>query len=176
MASRLTGFIRDIFLAALMGAGHWRRFSSLRFACPICFAVYLPKALLTPPLCRYFPSAWPKRESAAGFCGQIFSVLLAALAVFTLLAEIFMPALVLALAQGFAGDDEKFALAALCAHQFSLFDFHVPHGAFAAMLNAVNRFFAAALAPVCSIWCSSGRWLWRCLTACRRAMRACLIM
>ena len=60
-----------------------------------------------------------------------------------------MPALVLALAQGFAGDDEKFALAVHYARlSFPYLIFMSLMALFAAMLNAVNRFFAAALAPV----------------------------
>ena len=76
-------------------------------------------------------------------------MLLAALAAFTLLAQIFMPALVLALAQGFAGDAAKFDAAVHYARiAFPYLIAMSLMSLFAAMLNATGRFFAAAFAPI----------------------------
>ena len=151
MASRLTGFIRDIFLAALMGAGPLAEIFVIAFRLPNLFRRLFAEGAFNAAFVPLFSERLAQKgESAAlAFAGQIFSVLLAALAVFTLLAEIFMPALVLALAQGFAGDDEKFALAVHYARiSFPYLIFMSLMALFAAMLNAVNRFFAAAFAPI----------------------------
>ena len=151
MASRITGFMRDIFLAALMGAGPLAEIFVIAFRLPNLFRRLFAEGAFNAAFVPLFSErlAQKGKSAALAFAGQIFSVLLAALAVFTLLAEIFMPALVLALAQGFAGDDEKFALAVHYARlSFPYLIFMSLMALFAAMLNAVNRFFAAALAPV----------------------------
>jgi len=151
MASRITGFMRDIFLAALMGAGPLAEIFVIAFRLPNLFRRLFAEGAFNAAFVPLFSERLEQKgESAAlAFAGQIFSVLLAALAIFALLAEIFMPALVLALAQGFAGDDEKFALAVHYARlSFPYLIFMSLMALFAAMLNAVNRFFAAALAPV----------------------------
>lgn len=151
MASRITGFMRDIFLAALMGAGPLAEIFVIAFRLPNLFRRLFAEGAFNAAFVPLFSECLEQKgESAAlAFAGQIFSVLVAALAVFTLLAEIFMPALVLALAQGFAGDEDKFALAVHYARlSFPYLIFMSLMALFAAMLNAINRFFAAALAPV----------------------------
>ena len=151
MASRVTGFIRDIFLAALMGAGPLAEIFVIAFRLPNLFRRLFAEGAFNAAFVPLFAARLEQKGAAAAraFAGQIFSVLLAALAIFTLLAEIFMPALVLALAQGFAGDGEKFALAVHYARiSFPYLIFMSLMALFAAMLNAVNRFFAAAFAPI----------------------------
>jgi putative peptidoglycan lipid II flippase len=151
MASRLTGFIRDIFLAALLGAGPLAEIFVIAFRLPNLFRRLFAEGAFSAAFVPLFSKRLQQegRTAALAFAGQICSVLLAALALFTLLAEIFMPALVLALAQGFAGDAEKFDLAVHYARiSFPYLIFMSLMALFAAMLNAVNRFLAAALAPV----------------------------
>ncbi|MCH1541671.1 MAG: murein biosynthesis integral membrane protein MurJ [Alphaproteobacteria bacterium] len=151
MASRITGFIRDIFLAALLGAGPLAEIFVIAFRLPNLFRRLFAEGAFNAAFVPLFSKRLQEDGQAAAlaFAGQIFSVLLAALAMFTLLAEIFMPALVLALAQGFAGDAEKFDLAVHYARiSFPYLIFMSLMALFAAMLNAVNRFLAAAVAPV----------------------------
>ena len=151
MASRITGFIRDIFIAALLGAGPLAEIFVIAFRLPNLFRRLFAEGAFNAAFVPLFSErlAQQGRANALAFAGQIFAVLLAALCVFTLLAQIFMPGLVLALAQGFSGDAEKFDAAVhyarisfpylICMSLLSLF---------AAMLNAVGRFLAAALAPI----------------------------
>jgi putative peptidoglycan lipid II flippase len=151
MASRVTGFIRDIFLAALLGAGPLAEIFVIAFRLPNLFRRLFAEGAFNAAFVPLFSKRLQQegRTAALAFAGQICSVLLAALALFTLLAEIFMPALVLALAQGFAGDAEKFDLAVHYARiSFPYLIFMSLMALFAAMLNAVNRFLAASLAPV----------------------------
>ena len=151
IASRITGFMRDIFLAALMGAGPLAEIFIIAFRLPNLFRRLFAEGAFNAAFVPLFSECLEQKgeRAALAFAGQICSVLVAALAVFTLLAEIFMPALVLSLAQGFAGDEEKFALAVHYARlSFPYLIFMSLMALFAAMLNTVNRFFAAALAPV----------------------------
>lgn len=151
MTSRITGFVRDIFIAAFLGAGPLAEIFVIAFRLPNLFRRLFAEGAFNAAFVPLFSERLIQdgRPAALLFAGQVFSVLLAALCLFTLLAQLFMPGLVLALAQGFAGDTEKFAAAVhyarisfpylLCMSLLSLF---------AAMLNAVGRFFAAAFAPV----------------------------
>jgi putative peptidoglycan lipid II flippase len=151
MASRITGFMRDIFLAALLGAGPLAEIFVIAFRLPNLFRRLFAEGAFSAAFVPLFSARLTQKNEAAAlaFAGQIISVLVAALALFTLLAEIFMPALVLALAQGFAGDAAKFDLAVHYARiSFPYLIFMSLMAVFAAMLNAVKRFFAAAMAPI----------------------------
>ncbi len=151
MASRISGFFRDIFLAALLGAGPLAEIFVIAFRLPNLFRRLFAEGAFNAAFVPLFTERLTQDGQAAAldFAARILAVLAAALCVFTLLAEIFMPYLVLALAQGFAGDAAKFDLAVYYARiSFPYLIFMSLMALFAAMLNAVNRFLAAALAPV----------------------------
>lgn len=151
MASRITGFIRDIFIAALLGAGPLAEIFVIAFRLPNLFRRLFAEGAFNAAFVPLFTEKLNRdgHHAAMQFGARIFSVLLAALAVFTLLAQVFMPALVLALAQGFAGDEEKFAAAVHYARlAFPYLIAMSLMSLFAAMLNATGRFFAAAFAPI----------------------------
>src|ERR1051326_4717018 len=112
LVSRVLGFIRDILTAAILGAG------------PIADAFFVAQRL--PNLFRSlfaegaFSAAFVPLASGtlaeAGkpalreFAEEAFAVLFAVLLGFVLVAEIFMPAVMRAIAPGFAADAEKFDL------------------------------------------------------------------
>ena len=150
LASRITGFMRDIFIAALLGAGPLAEIFVIAFRLPNLFRRLFAEGAFNAAFVPLFTGKLENgRDEALAFAGQIFSVLLAALALFTLLAQIFMPSLVLALAQGFSGDAEKFDAAVHYARiAFPYLIAMSLMSLFAAMLNATGRFFAAAFAPI----------------------------
>ena len=151
MASRVTGFIRDIFIAALLGAGPLAEIFVIAFRLPNLFRRLFAEGAFNAAFVPLFTEKLKAegRAAALDFAAQVFAVLLAALAVFTLLAQIFMPSLVLALAQGFAGDAAKFDAAVHYARiTFPYLIAMSLMSLFAAMLNATGRFFAAAFAPI----------------------------
>ena len=151
MASRVTGFIRDIFIAALLGAGPLAEIFVIAFRLPNLFRRLFAEGAFNAAFVPLFTQKLKGEGQAAAldFAANIFAVLLAALAAFTLLAQIFMPALVLALAQGFAGDAAKFDAAVHYARiAFPYLIAMSLMSLFAAMLNATGRFFAAAFAPI----------------------------
>ena len=151
MASRVTGFLRDLFIAALLGSGPFAEIFVIAFRLPNLFRRLFAEGAFNAAFVPLFSETREAKGQAAAldFAGRVFSVLLSALLVFTILAQIFMPGLVVALAQGFVGTPEKFDLAVhyarisfpylICMSLLSLF---------AAMLNATGRFFAAAIAPL----------------------------
>ena len=151
MVSRITGFIRDIFIAALLGAGPLAEIFVIAFRLPNLFRRLFAEGAFNAAFVPLFSERLTQegRPAALAFAGQVLSVLLAALCVFTLLAQAFMPQLVFALAQGFAGEAAKFDAAVHYARiSFPYLIAMSLVSLFAAMLNAVGRFFAAALAPV----------------------------
>ena len=151
LASRVTGFGRDIFLAALLGAGPLAEIFVIAFRLPNLFRRLFAEGAFNAAFVPLFAKRLESEgeASALAFAGRILAVLLAALCVFTLLAQVFMPALVLALAQGFSGDTAKFDAAVHYARiSFPYLIFMSLMSLFAAMLNATGRFFAAAFAPI----------------------------
>ena len=148
--SRIAGFARDVLTASYLGAG------------PIADAFFV--ALKLPNFFRRvtaegafsiaFVPIYAKKlelegqEKADQFASNAFMVMLCALSIFTLLALMFMPYLIMAIAPGF-GDEGRFDLAV----EFSRITF--PYLLFMSLtallggvLNAHNRFAPFAVAPV----------------------------
>ncbi|MCB1592683.1 MAG: murein biosynthesis integral membrane protein MurJ [Alphaproteobacteria bacterium] len=110
--SRIAGFVRDMMTAAILGAG------------PVADAFFI--ALKLPNLFRRitaegafsvsFVPLYSKtiedegEEEAARFAGNAFSVMFLILSVFTILAVIFMPYMLYAIAPGFADDPVRYNL------------------------------------------------------------------
>ncbi|MCX7316933.1 MAG: lipid II flippase MurJ, partial [Hyphomicrobiales bacterium] len=88
-------------------------------------------------------------EAARLFASSLFRILLAFLSLITVLAIVFMPEVVSWLAPGFSADGQKFALAvALTRITFPYLLFVSLVTLLSGMLNAHERFAAAAFAPV----------------------------
>ena len=151
MASRLTGFMRDIFLAALLGTGPFAEIFVIAFRLPNLFRRLFAEGAFNSAFVPLFSEQLEKngRTAALEFAARTASVFVATLVAFTILAEIFMPSLVFALAQGFVGTPEKFDLAVHYARiSFPYLIFMSLMSLFAGMLNSIGRFFAAAFAPI----------------------------
>ena len=104
MASRVTGFVRDIFIAALLGAGPLAEIFVVAFRLPNLFRRLFAEGAFNAAFVPLFSERVEEKGLAAAlaFAGRIASILAAFLSAFTCLSMIFMPGLVLALAQGFA--------------------------------------------------------------------------
>lgn len=151
LVSRITGFVRDIFIAALLGAGPLAEIFVIAFRLPNLFRRLFAEGAFN----AAFVPLFSERLEAAGlpaaleFAGRILSVLLAFLTAFTVLSMVFMPGLVLAIAQGFSADADKFDQAVHYARiAFPYLFFISLLSLFAGVLNATGRFLAAAFAPV----------------------------
>src|SRR5690625_1659096 len=103
MASRIFGFIRDVMIAAFLGAGPVAEAFFVAFRLPNMFRRFFAEGAFN---MAFVPMFAKKVEgdgeaTARAFGREAQSVLLAALVVLTILAEIAMPLLVKALGSGF---------------------------------------------------------------------------
>jgi len=113
MMSRVLGFVRDILIAAFLGTGVVADAFFVAFKLPNLFRRLFAEGAFNSAFVPLFARAVEEggREDARRFAEEILSALLVVLIITTLLAEIFTPALVWAIAPGFAGEDaDKFAI------------------------------------------------------------------
>src|SRR5438552_15226349 len=113
LLSRLTGFARDIMLAAILGAGPVADAFFVALRLPNHFrAIFAEGAFnsaFVPAYARVRGQGGP--QSAALFADRIFVLLVAAEAVLLAVALFFTPAVIALLAPGFANDPGRFTLA-----------------------------------------------------------------
>ena len=112
MASRILGFVRDILIAAFLGAGPVAAAFLIVFSLPNMFRRFFAEGAFNMAFVPMFSKKVEGEEDAHGFANDAFAGLAALLIVFTLIAMALMPWLVLAMASGFRGD-ERFDLAVL---------------------------------------------------------------
>src|SRR6202012_3527012 len=113
IASRVSGFFRDVLLGAVLGAGVIADAFVIAFRLPNHFRAIFGEGAFNsayvPAYSRALESEGP--EAARSFSGQIFTLLLLSQLVFLALALAFTPEFVRVLAPGFERDPEKFARA-----------------------------------------------------------------
>ncbi len=150
VVSRLLGFVRDVMIAAILGASSVTDAFFVGFRVPNMFRRIFAEGAFN----AAFIPLFAKRLHAEGpdvarkFAAQALSGLTLVLVILTVLAEIAMPWLILFLAPGFAGDPEKFHLAVLLARiAFPYLVFMSWVALYTGLLNALGRFAAAAFAP-----------------------------
>jgi putative peptidoglycan lipid II flippase len=151
IASRVSGFFRDVLLGAVLGAGLVADAFVIAFRLPNHFRAIFGEGAFNsayvPAYSRALESKGP--EAARSFSGQIFTLLLLSQLVFLAVALAFTPEFVRVLAPGFERDPEQFARAVtltritfpylLCVTLVTLHS---------GTLNANGHFAAAAFAPV----------------------------
>lgn len=147
-ASRVAGFLRDILIAAFLGAGPAAEAFLVAFALPNLFRRFFAEGAFNMAFVPMFAKKAEAGEDAAGFARDAFAGLAAVLVVFTLAAQAVMPWLVLAMASGFA-DDARFGLATLYGRiAFPYILFISLAALLSGVLNSLGRFWAAAAAPL----------------------------
>ncbi|WP_460272490.1 murein biosynthesis integral membrane protein MurJ [Celeribacter sp. ULVN23_4] len=148
LMSRILGFVRDALIAAYLGAGPAAEAFVVAFSLPNMFRRFFAEGTLNVAFVPLFAKKVEAEEDAKRFAEDTLSALATALIALTLIATLFMPALVTAMAAGFIGD-ARFDMAVdfgRIAFPYVLF---ISLGAlFSGILNATGRFAAAAAAPV----------------------------
>src|SRR5215212_10244500 len=113
LLSRLTGFARDIMLAAILGAGPVADAFFVALRLPNHFRAIFAEgafnAAFVPAYARVRGQGGP--ASAALFASRIFVLLLSVELVLLALALVFTPTMIALLAPGFSSDPQRFALA-----------------------------------------------------------------
>ncbi|MEP2181262.1 murein biosynthesis integral membrane protein MurJ, partial [Roseibium sp.] len=151
MASRLLGFVRDTLLAAAVGTGPVADAFVVAFRLPNLFRRLFAEGAFNSAFIPLFGRAVEEEgdDAARKFAGEIGAGLLFCLLVLTALAQIFMPAVVWALAPGFVDDALKYDLTVLMSRiAFPYLVFMSMLAFIGGILNTYQRFAAAAFAPV----------------------------
>lgn len=151
LGSRITGFIRDILVAASLGTGPIADAFVVAFRLPNLFRSLFAEgafnAAFTPLFSRRIEEGGP--PEARRFAEECLSVLLLAVFAFTIAAELLMPQLMWIIAPGFQDDPQK---AALVVHfsriAFPYLVFMTLVALFAGMLNSYGRYGIPAAAPM----------------------------
>jgi putative peptidoglycan lipid II flippase len=151
LLSRLLGFVRDVLLAAAVGAGPVADAFVVAFRLPNLFRRLFAEGAFNSAFIPLFGRTVEEEgeEGAKRFAAEIGSALLFCLLVLTALAQIFMPLVVWALAPGFVDDPAKYDLTVLMSRiAFPYLIFMSLLAFIGGILNTYQRFAAAAFAPV----------------------------
>jgi putative peptidoglycan lipid II flippase len=151
LVSRIAGFVRDALMAAVLGTGPAADAFFAAFRFPNLFRRLFAEGAFNTAFVPLFAGALERdgREAALDLASRIMAWLVAMLVAVTILAEIFMPQLMLVFVPGFVDDPEKFELTVLLTRiMFPYLACMSLMAAYGAILNSLGRFFAAAFAPV----------------------------
>lgn len=151
MGSRVLGFARDILIAAMLGAGPVADAFFVANRLPNLFRRLFGEGAFNAAFVPAFTGllAAEGEAEARDFAAQAASVMAFWLVGLTVLAELFMPALLLVIAPGFVAIPEKYALAVeLSRITFPYMPLICLTALFSGVLNGLNRFAAAAAAPL----------------------------
>jgi putative peptidoglycan lipid II flippase len=152
--SRVAGFVRDILMAAILGAGPMSDAFMVAFRLPNNFrAIFAEGAFNAAFLPRYTAAATRNgtlpTSAAAQFANDVFAWQFLAQLVLLVLALAFMREIVTVMAPGFADNPDQMGLAIQLSRitfPYLLCIAIVTH--VSAMLNAVHKFRAAAGSPI----------------------------
>jgi len=148
LLSRILGFVRDIFIAGFLGSGPVAEAFLIAFSLPNMFRRFFAEGAFNMAFVPLFSKKVEAGDGAKEFATDALSSLAGILIVFTVLMQIAMPWLVLAMASGFQGD-ERFDLAVYFGRvAFPYILFISLAALLSGVLNSLGRFAAAAAAPV----------------------------
>ncbi len=163
MVSRVLGFIRDILIAAVLGAGGGADAFFVAFKFPNLFRRLFAEGAFALAFVPLFAGTLEAEGKAAAkaFAEQALSVLLWALLIFVVVLEIAMPWAMAGFAPGFLSRPVTFDLAVeLTRITFPYLLFISMVSLMAGVLNAFGRFAAAAATPILLNLCLIGAMLW----------------
>lgn len=150
MVSRVLGFVRDLLIAAALGAGPVADAFFVALRLPNLFRRLFAEGAFNAAFIPVFSGelAGGGKARAAEFAERVFSLMLILLTLITVVAELTMPWFVTVLAPGFTAKPESFSLAVEMARlTFPYLWFITLASLMGAILNALDKFAAAAAAP-----------------------------
>ncbi|AQS41173.1 MAG: MurJ-like protein [Candidatus Tokpelaia hoelldobleri] len=152
MMSRIFGFIRETLMAAAVGTGTVADAFNAAFRFPNTFRRLFAEGAFNAAFVPLFARQIEEegKEGATKFATEVFGVLFSVLLLLTIAMELAMPFLVAAIiAPGFTSDAEKYqATVRLATIMFPYLTCMSLAAMMGGMLNALHRYFAAAIAPV----------------------------
>ena len=141
--SRISGLIRDFFVAKYLGAGMLSDCFLTAFRIPNLFRSIFAEGAFNSAFIPIFSGILygEDKHKAKEFCKSIFALLFYILLIFTLICELFMPQVVQIFAPGFSANQEKFALAvSLAKITFPFLFFIAMTSFFGSILNTLGNF------------------------------------
>jgi len=151
LVSRVAGFARDALMAAVLGISPVADAFNAAFRFPNLFRRLFAEGAFNTAFVPMFSTALEQQghDAAKELASRIMSWLVAAIAVVTILAEIFMPQIMVWFVPGFADDPQKLELTVFLTRvMFPYLACMSLMSAYAAILNSLGRYFASAFAPV----------------------------
>ncbi|MBE6456381.1 MAG: murein biosynthesis integral membrane protein MurJ [Alphaproteobacteria bacterium] len=143
--SRIFGFVRDMLIARVLGAGRLSDIFLAAFKLPNLFRDLLGEGALS----AIFIPMYTDSKKDESFARNVFSWLMVGLLGITILFEIFMPLIVWVLAPGFDAVPGKMEMTVVISRIMFVYVIFVCGAAFlSAILNAFSRFLLAAFMPV----------------------------
>jgi len=151
MASRVLGFVRDMLIAALLGAGPVADAFFVALKLPNLFRRLFGEgafnAAFVPEFAGLHAAEGP--ATARRFAEEAFAIMTLWLGLLTLLGEIAMPWMMAVLAPGFEADPQKFALAVTLSRiTFPYLILICLAALISGVLNGIDRFTAASASYV----------------------------
>ena len=148
LASRVLGFIRDVLIVAFLGSGPVAEAFLVAFALPNMFRRFFAEGAFNTAFVPIFAKKLESGDDPEGFARDAFSGLAAILITFTVIALFAMPWLVVAMAGGFMADGRLDLAVDFGRIVFPYILFISLAALLSGVLNATERFAAAAAAPV----------------------------
>lgn len=150
LLSRLTGFARDIMLAAILGAGPVADAFFVALRLPNHFRAIFAEGAFNAAFVPAYAHVYGQSETNAKvFANRIFTLLFSAQVILLVVALLFMPQVIAILAPGFAKDPERGQLAIdLTRITFPYLLLVTLVTLYGGMLNVMHRFASAAAAPI----------------------------
>ncbi|WP_207100678.1 murein biosynthesis integral membrane protein MurJ [Paracoccus shandongensis] len=146
--SRVSGFVRDILMAAWLGSGAVADAFFVGLSLPNMFRRFFAEGAFNTAFVPMFAKKLDDHTDAQRFASEAFSGLLMSVLLLSAVAMVFMPGLVWLMASGFAGDD-RFPLAVQYGRIMFPYILLISLASMiSGVLNANGRFTAAAAAPV----------------------------
>ena len=149
--SRILGFVRDIMIANVVGAGPVADAFFAAFRLPNLFRRLFAEGAFNAAFVPLFARRLEQEGEAAArhFAGEALSVLVTALLVLLAVSMAGMPWFIYLIGSGFSQDPEKLALAVeLTRITFPYLLFMAVVALLSGVLNSLYRFAAAAAAPI----------------------------
>lgn len=163
LASRISGFLRDVMMANMIGASWMSDAFFVAFKLPNFFRRLFAEGAFNAAFVPSFSSILTAdgRKQALHFAGEVMSVLLVVLLLLNAVFILFMPQITPVFAPGFATTPEKFDLTvALSQITFPYILFISLVSLLGGVLNSMGKFAAPAASPILLNLCMIGGMLW----------------
>ena len=148
LISRVLGLVRDLFMAAFLGAGAVAEAFQAAFALPNLFRRFFAEGAFNLAFVPLYSKKLENDADHEAFTSNAVSALAGILILLTLVAQLAMPALIYAMASGFSGDERFDLSVAMARIIFPYLLFISLAAVFSGILNARGHFAIAAAAPV----------------------------